>query len=180
MSSQAVCNAFETMMAIPARKKTTTRKHKITKKTNPQKNLKTYFAPKTNSVGYPMKHCRYQPEEDDFMYQPAWYGQRYVQDPSTEGVPPVYCTHCKLRPCLAREHQTDMTSLGHHLDAFQNKQPHEIRSALAYQLEMKRRVIFKLDCAAPMSQTQCVTNFVHFWYADAEESADEFSDTYDY
>lgn len=25
-----------------------------------------------------MKHCKYQPEEGDFMYQPPWYGQAYA------------------------------------------------------------------------------------------------------
>lgn len=73
-----------------------------------------------------------------------------------------------------------MTEVGHHLDAFQGKQPHEIRSHLTYQLEMKCRMIFKLDFGAPVVPTQCMTDFVHFWYSDVEESADEFSERDDY
>lgn len=179
MSAEGSTKDFDTIIPASVREDDC-KKTSVKKKRNPQTKLKTYFAPKTNSAGYPMKHCKYQPDEGDFMYQPPWYGQRYAQDPRSDGIRPVYCRHCKLCPCLAREHQHEMTSLGHHLDVYQNKQPHEIREALAYQLEMQRRLAFKLNCSAPMSQTQCVTDFVHFWYADVEDSGDEFSDHNDY
>ena len=169
LTNKKTKDAFATLMAAQV----TIGKTAIKKKRNPQKKLKSYFAPKTNSLGYPMKHCKFQPEEGEFMYQPPWYGQLYAQDPQTEGTPPVYCRHCKLRPCLTRENENPMSMLGLFMQDNERRPPAVVRTNIANRLERERRRIFQLDCDAMMTHTQCMTEFVQFWFPDVDESADE-------
>jgi hypothetical protein len=167
-------DAFTTMMKSQASKDKSKPKANR-KKHNPQKKLKTYFAPKTNSLGYPMKHCKFQPEEGAYMYQPPWYGQLYGKDPRTEGIPPVYCKSCKLGPCITREFENPMVLLGLFMQDNEHRPPAVVRVNIANRLERERRMVFKLDEDAPMTHTQCMTCFVQLWFPDVdkEESDDE-------
>ena len=107
------------------------------------------------------------------MYQPPWYGQLYAQDPQTDGIPPVYCTRCKLRPCLSRENENPMSLLGLFMQDNEHRPPAVVRTNIANRLERERRRIFQLDSEAPMAHTQCMIDFVQFWFPDADESGIE-------
>lgn len=144
------------------------------KKRNQEKKLRTYFPQKKNHQGFPMKDCKFQPSEGAYMYQPWWYGQSYATDPATEGMPPVYCKHCKLSPCLAVESESNLSGLGIHMLEEHRQSPRWVRNDIAHRLEMKRRRVFQLDLfRGPMVHTQCVKDFCNIWFPDVEKESDE-------
>lgn len=162
-------DAFATMMAAQSSMKHGTAKHAAAhKKGKQQRKLKAYFPPKKNHQGFPMKQCKFQPTEGAYMYRPWWYGRSYTNDPATEGIDPKYCKHCKLQPCLTVEEKHSMAGLGKHVMDFDKKNPAQVRLIIANRLEISRRRIFQLDFGAPPSHTQCMTEFVNFWFPDQQ------------
>lgn len=158
-------DAFAAMMAARAAKATV----KPKKKCNPQRKIKSYFRPKKNSLGYPMKHCKYQPVEGDYMYQPPWYGQSHSERFSVdEIIPRAYCKECKLDPCIAVEEEHSMSRLGLSMIENMGKTPRSVRIDIAYRMERKRRRLFNLDLDAPMVHKRCVSDFCGTWFPDKE------------
>lgn len=137
------------------------------------KSLKTYFPPKKNSLGYPMKYCKFQPVEGDYMYQPWWYGQMYdhILDGATEQVDPLYCRHCKLQPCVTVEDHISSHTTGYFCYVKEKKPKQTVRLIIANRLEMHRRRIFDLDYGAPPSHTKCMTEYVNWLLPDKDRDS---------
>ena len=61
--------------------------------------LENYFQVKKNSQGFAMKNCVFEKAVNSYVFVPKNYGS------SKSG---EFCVHCKLRPCIAEEHYSDM------------------------------------------------------------------------
>lgn len=75
----------------------------ITKKPRKKKplGLKAFFQTATNSQGFPIHQCRYEPTVKDHVYVPKNYGEM------TKGFlwrDLSFCASCKLQPCIMVEH----------------------------------------------------------------------------
>ena len=51
-----------------------------------------------NWQGFAIGRCKYQPEENNFMYLPKFYRDKFDLPPSQR----KYCSFCKLEPCIVK------------------------------------------------------------------------------
>lgn len=166
--------------ALRNRKRANTRRKK-NKKPNPQKKVRQYFPTKKNVQGFPMRLCKYQPDEGEHMYQPPGYGVLYNSS-LTRMAPATYCKGCQLQPCVTMEYSDEMFTTGAQLVVADGKSEADAGAVISEALQKRHCKLFKMRYSAKRSRpTKCISDFVsrHYWSQLGTEDESDSEEEYE-
>lgn len=153
------------MMSGIFKKKKATKKKPVT--------VKAFFPTMTNSQGFGMHLCRYEQSVRDYVFVPKNYGQKA----RSEGKPMIYCSCCKLTPCITVEHWEDVFRVAYdeHTKQWEGmQQGKKKKSDLAIMKKLERFTVrlmgkyFGREYTKKIGIPECImkdTNqYTHEWY----------------
>ena len=130
-----------------------------------------------NWQGFPMRQCKFQPVEQNFMYLP----KSYKDNAYFSGRPPKYCYFCKLEPCIVEANIESLTKACRKAMEEENWRTSKVRDYMSGKLMKIHCGVFGRTHHKWMDTLPCVNRYLNKYYPDeceipgpdTEESSDE-------